>query len=262
MRKVQIIAVIAAILVVALVGAGFANGAKPKAAPTQPPVQAPSVAPETPVQVPPPAVPAAGPVTTPAVCPTFEYSTNQLVPLTVAQAWEMSCRNEVNFTKMVQQLAELSAHNRCITLPDSADAGTQIGRMIRQNAEANSNQLLYTVVDNAIVAYKASNACPPAAGAGPSSFTYTANQLLPLTVAQSWQLSGRNNTKMLRMIRTLMYLSAENRGITISDISCAENLVSKSVRQQLTCDPNMLLYEAVDNAVLQYAASQVPATNK
>ncbi len=46
------------------------------------------------------------------------YTVEQLLPLTVHQAWLMSGKNEANFFQMVTQLAELSAKNREVTLPE------------------------------------------------------------------------------------------------------------------------------------------------
>lgn len=69
---------------------------------------------------------------------------------TVHQAWELSGKNEANFYEMVEQIAEISAANRGITLPDDAAAGRRLGEYIKRTARADTDQLLYAVVDKAV----------------------------------------------------------------------------------------------------------------
>lgn len=78
------------------------------------------------------------------------YTDEQLLPLTVHQAWLMSDKNESNFFQMVTQLAELSAKNREVTLPESAATGRRVGEMIKASARTDTDQLLYAVVDAAV----------------------------------------------------------------------------------------------------------------
>lgn len=84
-----------------------------------------------------------------AAAPT--WTTEQLVTATVHQAWLMSNKNEATFFEMVTQLAEISAKNRDITLPQTTEAGRQFGEMIKRMAKADTDQLLYSVVDKAVV---------------------------------------------------------------------------------------------------------------
>ncbi len=74
----------------------------------------------------------------------------QLLPLTVAQAWQLSGRNEDRFFDMVQDLAAFSARNRNLVLPQSEAAGRQTGEYIKQQAKADHEQLLYEIVDRAV----------------------------------------------------------------------------------------------------------------
>ena len=78
------------------------------------------------------------------------YTDEQLLPLTVHQAWLLSGKNEANFFQMVTQLAELSAKNREVTLPETAAAGRRVGEMIKASARLDTDQLLYAVVDGAV----------------------------------------------------------------------------------------------------------------
>ncbi len=76
---------------------------------------------------------------------------DRLVVLTCRQAWQMGGRNEDGFFAIVKQLAELSAQNRGVTLPDDKDAGARAGQWIRTQALKDPDQLLYAVVDHAVL---------------------------------------------------------------------------------------------------------------
>ena len=79
------------------------------------------------------------------------FSTEQLLTSTVHQAWLLSGKDEANFFEMVEQLANLSAKNRGITLPDDAAAGKRMGNYIKMQAKTDTDQLLYAVVDKAVL---------------------------------------------------------------------------------------------------------------
>jgi hypothetical protein len=79
-----------------------------------------------------------------------EFPVDQIVTKTVHEAWVSSGRNEDKFFAMVQQCAELSAKNRDITLPDTAEAGERFGAWIKKEARKDPDQLLYAVVDRAV----------------------------------------------------------------------------------------------------------------
>ena len=82
---------------------------------------------------------------------TPSFTNEQLLTATVHQAWLLSGKNEEVFFGMVQQLAEISAKNREITLPESEAAGRRMGNYIKQSARADTDQLLFAVVDKAVV---------------------------------------------------------------------------------------------------------------
>lgn len=75
----------------------------------------------------------------------------QLITATVHQAWVLSDKNEANFYEMIEQLADISAKNRGITLPESAAAGRRMGAYIKRTASADTDQLLFAVVDKAVM---------------------------------------------------------------------------------------------------------------
>jgi hypothetical protein len=78
------------------------------------------------------------------------YTNEQILPLTVHQAWVMSGKDETKFFDIVTQMAELSAKNRNLQLPETAEAGRQVGEMIKAMAKKDTDQLLYAVVDAAV----------------------------------------------------------------------------------------------------------------
>ena len=76
---------------------------------------------------------------------------SQLVTATCRQAWHLGGNNEDAFFDIVERLTALSAHNRGVTLPDDKDAGSRAGQWIREQALKDPDQLLYAVVDHAVV---------------------------------------------------------------------------------------------------------------
>jgi hypothetical protein len=81
---------------------------------------------------------------------TETFPIDELITKTVHQAWVDSGRNEDKFFAMVQELAELSAKNRGVSLPDTHEAGVKFGDWIKKKSRKDPNQLLYAVVDNAV----------------------------------------------------------------------------------------------------------------
>jgi len=96
-----------------------------------------------------------------AVADTTTYTAEQILPLTVHQAWLVSGKDEGKFFEIVTQMAEMSAKNRNLTLPESAEAGRKVGEMIKLMAKKDTDQLLYAVVDAAV--RKVGTAAPAAA---------------------------------------------------------------------------------------------------
>ena len=78
------------------------------------------------------------------------YPLDQIVTASVHDAWLLSGKNEEAFFDIVEQLAQISAEKRGISLPDSAAAGKRMGAIIKQKARADRDQLLYVVVDQAV----------------------------------------------------------------------------------------------------------------
>jgi hypothetical protein len=79
------------------------------------------------------------------------WTTEQLITSTVHDAWMLSGKDEATFFEMVKTLAEISAKNRGIALPDTKAAGQRMGAYIKRTAKADTDQLLYAVVDKAVM---------------------------------------------------------------------------------------------------------------
>ncbi len=78
------------------------------------------------------------------------WTTEQILTCTVSDCWQLAGRNETTFFDIIQQLAEISAQTRGLTLPDNAEAGRSTGEYIKAKAHTDHGQLLYSIVDAAI----------------------------------------------------------------------------------------------------------------
>ena len=89
------------------------------------------------------------PASNPSDAP-HNWTTDQIITATVHQAWILSGKDETNFFEIIKQLAEISAHNRNLTLPDNPAAGRRAGAYIKTQAKADHDQLLYAIVDKSV----------------------------------------------------------------------------------------------------------------
>jgi hypothetical protein len=103
------------------------------------------------------AAPAAGPQQEPQVLahPKVDpndkvYPIEQIITASVHDAWILSGKNEEAFFDIVEQLAQISAEKRGLSLPDDAAAGKRMGEIIKEKARADHDQLLYVIVDQAV----------------------------------------------------------------------------------------------------------------
>jgi hypothetical protein len=78
------------------------------------------------------------------------WTPDQILTATVHQAWVLSGKDEAKFFEIVKELAEISARNRNLTLPDTPVAGRRAGAYIKAQAKADPDQLLYDIVDKSI----------------------------------------------------------------------------------------------------------------
>lgn len=75
---------------------------------------------------------------------------DKAVTATAHQAWVLGGRTRDGFFAIVQELADFSARNRGVTLPDNQQAGARAGEWIRDQAMKDPDQLLYAIVDEAV----------------------------------------------------------------------------------------------------------------
>lgn len=79
------------------------------------------------------------------------WTQEQLLTSSVHEAWIMSGRNEDQFFEMVKELAAVSAQKRGVALPETQEAGARAGAWIKKESKRDPDQLLYAVVDRAVV---------------------------------------------------------------------------------------------------------------
>jgi hypothetical protein len=78
------------------------------------------------------------------------WTTEQILTCTVSDCWQLAGKDEATFFDIIQQLAEISAQTRGLTLPDDAAAGKRAGEYIKAKARTDHGQLLYAIVDASI----------------------------------------------------------------------------------------------------------------
>jgi hypothetical protein len=83
--------------------------------------------------------------------PPRSWTTEQLLTSSVHEAWILSGRNEDQFFEMVKELSAVSAQKRGLTLPENEEAGVKAGNWIKKEAKRDPDQLLYAVVDKAVM---------------------------------------------------------------------------------------------------------------
>ncbi|HEY1993005.1 MAG TPA: hypothetical protein VGG81_01290 [Edaphobacter sp.] len=78
------------------------------------------------------------------------WTTEQILTCTISDCWQLAGKDEEAFFDIIQQLAEISARTRGLTLPDDAAAGQRAGEYIKAKARTDRGQLLYAIVDASI----------------------------------------------------------------------------------------------------------------
>jgi hypothetical protein len=78
------------------------------------------------------------------------WTNEQILTATVHQAWILSGKDETNFFEIVKELAEISANNRNLALPDNPVAGRRAGAYIKAQAKLDHEQLLFAIVDKSV----------------------------------------------------------------------------------------------------------------
>jgi hypothetical protein len=99
------------------------------------------------------ALPASGQQTPSSSAPAPTWTIDQAVTCSVHDAWVLGGKTESGFFEIVKSLAELSAQKRDLALPDNATVGRQFGEYIKAQARTDHDQLLYAVVDRAVLKF-------------------------------------------------------------------------------------------------------------
>ncbi|MEN6641752.1 MAG: hypothetical protein ABFE08_04805 [Armatimonadia bacterium] len=178
---------------------------------------------------------------------------------TAAQAWALCGQNQDEFSMMVQKMVGMVSANRGLQLPNDRVMGQKIGGMVAREVLADPDNLLYAIVDHAILATLGPQAqcmiptsvCEPAPG------KWTPAEMATSTVTQAWQISGQNKTEFRKMLETAVALSLENRGLALEDSKDNGIYLGNVLRTDLEAHPNDLLYTVADRSVRMVAT--VPA---
>jgi hypothetical protein len=78
---------------------------------------------------------------------------------------------------------------------------------------------------------------------------WTDQQILTCTVAQCWQLAGKNESTFFDIVQQLATISAQNRNITLPDNAAAGQKVGNYIKMKAKADHDALLFSIVDSSV-------------
>jgi hypothetical protein len=175
---------------------------------------------------------------------------------TAAQAWDLSGRNQDQYSAIIRSMIGLVASSRGINIPDSKEVGEKIGSMITRDAKADPDQLLYAIVDHAVVMAVPCNTEVMVPTAMQQAQPALADAITA-TVAEAWKACGSDMKGMRDMVNMMAALVLQNRGLTIPDTKDAGQQFGQVLRTDMEAHPNDLLYSVVERSVRQVAR---PAT--
>jgi hypothetical protein len=92
-----------------------------------------------------------------------------------------------------------------------------------------------------------------------NSHSWTNEQILTCTVAQCWQLAGKDENSFFDIVQQLAAISAQRRDITLPDDAAAGQRVGNYIKTKAKADHDALLYAIVDASVRHVGAKA--ATN-
>jgi hypothetical protein len=79
--------------------------------------------------------------------------------------------------------------------------------------------------------------------------TWTTEQILTCTVADCWQLAGKNESTFFDIVQQLAAISAAHRGLTLPESAAAGQRVGAYIKMRAKADHQQLLYAIVDASV-------------
>jgi hypothetical protein len=89
---------------------------------------------------------------------------------------------------------------------------------------------------------------------------WTTEQILTCTVADCWQLAGKNESAFFDIVQQLAAISAQQRGITLPDSAAAGQRVGAYIKAKAKADHEALLYGIVDASVRHVGDKAAAAT--
>jgi hypothetical protein len=89
---------------------------------------------------------------------------------------------------------------------------------------------------------------------GAAAHNWTTEQILTCTVADCWQLAGKNESTFFDIVQQLAAISAQERGITLPDSAAAGQRVGAYIKAKAKADHEALLYGIVDASVRHVGA--------
>jgi hypothetical protein len=78
---------------------------------------------------------------------------------------------------------------------------------------------------------------------------WTTEQILTCTVADCWQLAGKDESTFFDIIQQLAAISAQQRNVTLPDDAAAGQRVGNYIKMKAKADHQALLYSIVDASV-------------
>ena len=88
----------------------------------------------------------------------------------------------------------------------------------------------------------------PAADAN-EHHNWTTEQILTCTVADCWQLAGKNEETFFDIVQQLAAISAQTRGLTLPDDAAAGQRAGEYIKAKARADHGQLLYAIVDASI-------------
>lgn len=183
---------------------------------------------------------------------------------TAAQAWDLSGQNAERFAAVIRQMVALVGVNRGVTLPDNKQTGEMIGKIVMRDVKADPDNLLYAIVDHAVMMSLACQTAQPASFVAPSPADeatpdWTQPEVLTATVQQAWEMSGKSRPEFNKMLNQTMALVMANRGLTVADTKEDGMRLGQILRGDIESHPNDLLYTVVDRSMRQMMAEKPAA---
>jgi hypothetical protein len=149
----------------------------------------------------------------PAANTPCKWTLDTAVLNTAAQAWNLAGHNQDQYAAIVQSMVGLVASSRGVTIPDSREVGQKIGDMIARDAKADPDELLYAIVDHAVMMNVPRSRQPMVPTALQQATEPALADAMTATVAEAWKGSGCSMKALQGTIDQMTALVLQNRGL-------------------------------------------------